>query len=153
MALAMGGNLFLYGAAPAAASRTATQNEASEQSDDTQNASLIASASAAKNYVDALDRGEYAQSWSGSDPIFQKTISQEEWKNYLERVRKQLGKTVSRKMKHQGQAWNPKGLPEGAYMVVSYDTSFQNLPNIEELITLRQGPDQKWRVLTYEIKQ
>lgn len=152
VALAMGGNMFAYGAAPAASERLATA-EAARPSDDEINASLIESAAVAKQYVDDVDKGEYALSWSKSDPIFQKTITQKEWKTYLGNVRHRFGKVISRKMKDQRTAWDPKGLPEGAYMVVIYDTSFQNQPNIEELLTLRKGPDNQWRVLTYEMKK
>jgi uncharacterized cupin superfamily protein len=46
---------------------------------------------------------------------------------------------------------NPHGLPRGAYMVVEYNTSFENAPASGELLTLRQGTDGKWRVLTYQV--
>jgi len=36
-------------------------------------------------------------------------------------------------------------------MVVEYNTVFQNASNSGELLTLRQGEDGKWRILTYQV--
>jgi hypothetical protein len=109
------------------------------------------SAPAALDYVNMLDRGEYAQSWSKGDPVFQQVLSQDEWVKSLNGARKPLGKVTSRKLKDQRPAVNPKGLPIGAYMVVEYDTAFENAPVSGELLTLHRGTDGKWRVLTYQV--
>lgn len=151
LALVMGGTAALgFAAAPAVTEKDAGQ-EATQKEEE--NSSLIESAQVAKDYVDGVDKGEYDQSWSKSDTVFQNTIPQNEWKDFLTELRKRTGKVVSRRLKDQNPAWNPRGLPEGAYMVIIYNTSFQNLPNVEELLTLRKGPDKKWRVLTYEVKK
>lgn len=152
IALAMGGNMFVDAAAPAV-NENATQPKIEQPTKEELNASLIESAAVAKQYVDSIDQGEYAQSWSKSDPILEKIVTQDEWKRILENIRQKFGKVVSRKVNYQRPAWNPPGLPAGAYMVVMYDTSFQNKPNIHELVTLRKGEDNKWRVLTYEVKK
>lgn len=112
---------------------------------------MIESTQVAKDYVDGLDKGQYAQSWSKGDSLFQHTISQEEWAQALTFSRKRLGKMISRKLKDQRPAKDPHGLPKGAYMVVEYDTSFENASNSGELLTLRRGSDGKWRVLTYQV--
>jgi Protein of unknown function (DUF4019) len=124
---------------------------AGEKEKQNQAADMILSAREAKDYVGGLDREQYAQSWESGDPLFQHTITKEQWIKALDRSRKRLGKMNARNIKDQRPAWNPAGLPRGAYMVVEFDTSFQNAPYSGELLTLRKGPDGKWRVLTYQV--
>lgn len=112
---------------------------------------MLESAQVANDYVDTIDKGNYAQSWTKGDQIFQHTITKEEWTKALNQSRKPLGKVISRKVKDQRPAMNPQGLPRGAYMVVEYDTSFEKAPLSGELLTLRRGSDGTWRVLTYQV--
>jgi Protein of unknown function (DUF4019) len=112
---------------------------------------MIEAAQAAKNYVDLLDKNQFAQTWSQGDAVFQRTITQAEWVKALDLARKKLGAVQTRTVKDQRPAFNPKGLPPGPYMVVEYNTSFDKAPNSGELLTLRLGPDGNWRVLTYQV--
>ena len=128
---------------------SATANQAREQ--DQMAAWMIEAAQVAKDYVDGLDKEQYAQSWEKSDPLFQKTISQKEWATALEMSRKPLGRTKSRTLKDQRPALDPHGLPKGPYMVVEYHTAFEKAPQSGELLTLRRDPDGRWRVLTYQV--
>jgi len=105
----------------------------------------------AKDYVEGLDKGDYAQSWPKGDQLFQHTITQKEWEKALTDNRKKLGSVKSRTVKDQKPAWDPHGLPKGAYMVVEYNTAFENAPDSGELLTLRRGSDGTWRVLTYQV--
>ena len=125
-------------------------------SDETKNqaemaAWMIETGQVAKDYVNGLDNGQYSQSWSKGDQLFQHTITQDEWTKALETSRRGLGKVISRTLKLQNPAWDPHGLPKGPYMVIEYDTSFQNSPRAVELLTLRRGTDGKWRILTYQV--
>ena len=129
-----------------------TQTTPNEKDEQAQMAAwLIESAKVANDYVNMLDQGQYVQSWTKGDQIFQHTINKEEWTKALNDNRKPLGKVKSRKLKDQRPAMNPQGLPRGAYMVVEYDTSFEQAPNSGELLTLRRGSDGVWRVLTYQV--
>lgn len=105
----------------------------------------------AKEYVDGLDRGHYAQSWLKGDPLFQKTITQQQWVTTLEQKRKPFGRARSRTLRDQRPAWDPPNLPEGPYMAVEFDTQFERGPASVEVLTLKRGIDGKWRVLTYRI--
>lgn len=112
---------------------------------------LIESGQAAKDYVEGIDKGQYGDSWSNADQLFQHTITKSNWEKALSDNRTKLGKLKSRSLKRQVPAWDPKGLPKGVYMVVEYNTSFENAPNSGETLTLRRGTDDKWRVLTYQV--
>ena len=112
---------------------------------------LIESLKVANDYVNMIDRGDYGQSWTKGDELFQHTISKEEWTKALNQNRKPLGVVNSRKLKDQRPAKDPRGLPQGAYMVVEYNTAFDKVRASNELLTLRRGTDGTWRVLTYQI--
>lgn len=137
---------------PQAQTPAQMQTPAAEQNNQDEMAGwMIEASQAAKNYVDGLDKGKYSESWTWGDALFQRTISQKEWTTALNLARKPLGKANSRTLKDQRPAWDPQGLPKGPYMVVEYNTSFDRAPNSGELLTLRRGPDGKWRVLTYQV--
>lgn len=114
-------------------------------------ADMIDALQVAKKYVDLIDSGQYAESWNSSDPVFQSKINAQQWMMGLQAARAPLGAVKSRTLKDEKPAWNPRGLPQGEYMVVEYNTSFEKAPNSGELLTLRQGEDGKWRVLTYQV--
>lgn len=128
------------------AQMTAQENNSKELA-----AWMIEAAQVAKDYVDTVDRAAYNETWSKGSSIFQGMISQSEWAAALQLGRAPLGKVTSRTLKDQRPAWDPKGLPGGAYMVVEYDTSFEKAPNSGELLTLRREADGKWKVLTYKV--
>lgn len=137
------------------AAQTPTQSKSGggsrEADSDNMGAWMIEAAKNAKDYVETLDKGDYAKSWSMGDPLFQRTISQNEWASALDLSRKRLGKMKSRTLKDQRPAWDPQGLPKGPYMVVEYNTSFEKAPQSGELLTLRRDSNGNWRVLTYQV--
>ena len=127
-------------------------SDVKEKQDQAQRAAwMLESIQVANQYVDALDREYYGQSWSKGDSIFQHTVAKEEWQKALNQSRKPLGKVHSRTIKYQRVAMDPQGLPKGPYMVVEYQTSFEKAPSSGELLTLRKGSDGTWRVLTYQV--
>lgn len=115
------------------------------------NAWKIEAAKAAQEYVNLLDQGRYTDSWRQGSPLFQKTINQNEWNMALQMARKRLGVVKSRTLKDEKIAWDPKGLPKGAYMVVEYNTSFEKAANSGELLTLIREDNGDWKVLTYQV--
>lgn len=113
---------------------------------------MIETSQAAKDFVETIDRGQYTESWTKGDELFKNTITQNEWAQALNGGRKELGAANSRTLRLQRPAWNPRGLPAGPYMVIEYDTTFPNSSKATgELLTLRRGSDNKWRVLTYQV--
>lgn len=114
-------------------------------------AAKIESAKVAQDYVQLIDQGRYAESWQRGARLFQGTVSQKQWVAALTLARRRLGQVKSRTLKDQRPAWDPRGLPKGAYMVVEYNTSFTRAPQSGELLTLMQEPNGEWKVLTYHV--
>lgn len=115
-------------------------------------ASMIESAKVAEDWLKLVDQGRYADSWEKAAKLFQRTITKSGWVVALDMIRKPLGTVRSRKIRDQKPAWNPKGLPAGAYMVLDYSTEFSHGNASIEQITMVQESDKNWKVLTYFIK-
>ena len=67
-------------------------------------------------------------------------------------MRAPLGKLVSRKLKSREYAEKMPGAPDGRYVVVQYDTVFENKASAVETVTPMADPDGVWRVAGYFIR-
>lgn len=136
----------------AAASNAAdTQSQTQAAPEQTVNdADLMAAALASENWLKLIDDHKYGESWDASSRIMQGTIKRAEWVQAMDSLRKPFGKVTSRTVLDQRTAKDPKGLPQGDYMVMFYSTNFANKQSAHELVTLfKEGGT--WKVLTYQV--
>lgn len=106
----------------------------------------------AEAWLALVDGGKFAQSWDESAQLFKGAITREKWKETLAGVRTPLGKVLTRKLKSRQYAESLPGAPDGKYVVIQYDTSFENKKSAVETITPMLDRDGKWRVSGYYIK-
>jgi hypothetical protein len=66
-------------------------------------------------------------------------------------VRKPLGAVVSRQVKSKTYTTSLPGAPDGEYVVIKYDTSFENKRASVETVTPMRDSDGTWRVSGYYI--
>lgn len=104
----------------------------------------------ATDWLKVVDAGKYAESWNRSAPMFQRQLSTQEWESALERVRTPLGKPLTRKVKTSSEHNSLPGAPDGEYIVVDLETSFQNKKSALETVTVLKTGDQ-WQVVGYFI--
>lgn len=107
---------------------------------------------AARTWLGLVDDGGYAKSWETAAQYFKKAVTEEKWKQALSAVRRPLGKVVSRKLKSKQYATSLPGAPDGEYVVIQFETSFENKKASVETITPMLDKDGKWRVSGYYIK-
>ncbi len=81
---------------------------------------------AASQWLALVDGGKYAESWGESAQMFRAAVTKEKWQESLTAVRKPLGKLVSRSVKAKQYTRSLPGAPDGEYVVIQYDTSFEN---------------------------
>jgi hypothetical protein len=67
-------------------------------------------------------------------------------------VRDPLGKMRSRKVKSATYKTSLPGAPDGEYVVIQYDSSFEHKQAAVETVTPMLDKDGKWRVSGYFIK-
>ena len=107
---------------------------------------------AARTWLKLVDDGQYDASWNQGAQYFKKTINQKQWKQALQATRKPLGKTLSRKLKNASYMTSLPGAPDGEYVVIQFDTSFEQKKAAVETITPKLEKDGRWRVSGYFIK-
>jgi len=106
----------------------------------------------AQSWLVLTDAGKYAESWQEGFALFKAAITQSRWADALTGVRTPLGKVLSRKLKSATYTRTLPGAPDGEYVVIQYDTSFENKKEAVETITPMLDKDGKWRVSGYFIR-
>ena len=107
---------------------------------------------ASKAWLKLVDEGKYSKSWDEAAQYFKNAVPREQWKTSLESVRSPLGKVQSRNLKSKNYTKTLPGAPDGEYVVIQYETSFQNKQHAIETVTLMMDKDGKWKVSGYYIK-
>jgi len=107
---------------------------------------------AADRWLKLVDAGDYKQSWDTASSLFKNAVSADQWAQQVGSVRKPLGALVSRKLKSAQYATSLPGAPGGKYVVIQYDSDFQNKSATVETVTPMLDNDGKWRVSGYYIR-
>jgi len=106
----------------------------------------------AESWLAGIDSGNYAASWDQAAELFKVAVTKDQWKSMLTGTRNPLGKLVSRKPKSATYTKTLPGAPDGEYVVLQYDTSFEHKQSAVETVTPMLDKDGKWRVSGYFIK-
>ena len=111
-----------------------------------------AALSAAWKWLALIDGGNYSQSWREAASYFRNAVTPEKWEQSLRAYRKPLGKVISRKVKSESYETSLPGAPDGEYVVIRFETSFENKKQSIETVTPMLDEDGHWRVSGYFIK-
>jgi hypothetical protein len=111
-----------------------------------------AAVTAAGAWLSLVDEGNYAESWNQAAGLFKNAVTKEQWQSTVKAVRTPLGKVVARKLKSKQYTKTLPGVPDGEYIVIQYETTFENKKSAVETVTPMLDKDGKWRVSGYYIK-
>ena len=106
----------------------------------------------AQAWLAAVDAGRYGASWEDAAPLFKEAMDKVKWETTIESVRAPLGTAINRKLR---QAFYTRALPnapEGEYVVIQYDTRFENRPLSTEIVTPMKAADGTWKISGYSIR-
>ena len=106
----------------------------------------------AESWLALVDSGKYAESWQESASLFKAHVSKEDWQKMLHASRDPLGTMLSRKFKAATYTKTLPGAPDGEYVVIQYQSSFEHKQSAVETITPMLDKDGQWRVSGYFIK-
>lgn len=106
----------------------------------------------AEKWLALVDSGKYAESWDEASELFKSAITKEQWQKTLKSTLGPLGKLQSRKLKSAIFAKSLPGAPDGEYVVIQYDSSFENKKSAVETLTPMRDKDGTWRVSGYFIR-
>jgi hypothetical protein len=99
-----------------------------------------------------VDSGKYADSWQEASELFKAHVTKEQWQDMLRATRDPLGKMLSRKLKSATYKTTLPGAPDGEYVVIQYESSFEHKQSAVETVTPMLDKDGKWRASGYYIK-
>lgn len=108
--------------------------------------------SAAVAWLVLTDDGLADKSWEAAAPLFRQSLSASAWQQALQAARAPLGHVISRKIASAAFTRVLPGVPDGEYVVIQYETVFQNKAQATETVTSARGSDGHWRVAGYLIK-
>ncbi|WP_448563361.1 DUF4019 domain-containing protein [Thalassotalea ganghwensis] len=106
---------------------------------------------AAQEWLKIVDAGRYAESWEKSDSFLKSQLTQTKWDVALKGVRTPLGQVKSRSKLGAKEYTSLPGVPDGEYLVIQYQTEFQNGKSATETLTLSKNSG-NWLAVGYFIK-
>ena len=98
------------------------------------------------------DSGKYDDAYQEAAQYFKNAVTKDQWQSSMHASRDPLGKVLSRKVKSATYAKTLPGAPDGDYVVIQYDSSFEHKQSAVETVTPMLDKDGKWRVSGYYIK-
>lgn len=106
---------------------------------------------AAQAWLSLTDKGDYGQSWDESGLIFREAMAKAKWSSMLTTTRSPLGSVQTREFRSAEFSRTLPGAADGLYMLVQYNTRFEQGPPTLESVTLSfEGSD--WKMIGYFIQ-
>lgn len=106
----------------------------------------------AEAWLALIDSGKYAESWDQASQLFKAAVTKDQWQEKLHASRDPLGKMTSRKLAKATYTETLPGAPDGKYVVIRYQTSFEHKQSAVETVTPMLDKDGTWRVSGYYIQ-
>jgi len=107
---------------------------------------------ASNDWLKLVDAAKYSESYDKAAEYFKNAITNDDWQMTMSAVREPLGAVLSRKLNNAQYTTVLPGVPDGEYVVIQYETSFENKKTSIETITPMLDKDGEWRVSGYYIR-
>jgi len=107
---------------------------------------------AAESWLKLVDTGKFDESWTQAASLFKRAVTKAQWAQAADEAVKPLGKLVSRQLKLRQFAEKLPRVPDGKYVVIQYDSVFENKSAAVETVTPMLDADGVWRVSGYFVK-
>ncbi len=116
------------------------------------NEEAIAQARTAANaWFALLDAHEFDESWETAGELLRGTVTRKEWTQKWSATLGPLGAVTSRAVNSSEFSTTWRGAPDGEYVLLKFDTVFENKQKAVETVALRKEADGLWRVSGYFI--
>jgi len=99
-----------------------------------------------ESWLALMDHGDYARSWEAAAPYFQRATAQEEWISRGEKIRRPLGKVLSRKLTVA------RFSALGTRLEMRFATAFDGLLAATETVTFAKQAGGEWQPIGYLIR-
>ena len=106
----------------------------------------------AKSWLALVDAGNYGASWDAAASMFKSGVTRADWERMAASARGPLGKVLGRELAASKAMSSLPGAPDGHYVLVQFNTSFEHKAHAVETVTTVFESDGAWRVTGYFIK-
>lgn len=113
---------------------------------------IKAATAGAERWAAQLDQNQFETTWASAAQIFKGAVSQAQWSQTISSVRGPLGKVLERKLQTAELKTSLPGAPDGRYVVIQFQTRFENKKEAVETIVPMLEKDGQWRVSGYFIR-
>jgi hypothetical protein len=141
LSLAGAATVAVLPAGPAAA-------QAAQNNDD----AVKAGTETAKQWVKLVDDQQYDKTWDHVGKVFKSSFKQADWSDMLKKGRDQLGTVKKRELGKAEFITELPGAPKGEYVVVTWNTEFQNQPEAINEIVVATRESAQWKVVGYSMR-
>jgi hypothetical protein len=107
---------------------------------------------AAVQWLSLSDGARYGDAWEQAAVYFRDSIKKPDWEAAAKAAREPLGAVKSRSLESAVAKTTLPGMPDGEYVVIQYETSFENKAKAIETITPMKEKDGSWKVAGYFIR-
>ena len=107
---------------------------------------------AANAWLALIDDLNYAESWQQAASLLQEQTNQVGWEQQLRTVRGSLGPLLSRAPQDRERATALPDAPEGEYVIITYGSSYTQLEDAVESVTMVKADDGTWRGMAYTVQ-
>ena len=107
---------------------------------------------ATEEWLVLVDAEKHAESWEAAAQAFRSAVGKDQWATAVTAARGPLGKLKLRKLKSATYTKTLPGVPNGEYVVVIYESEFENKPAAQETVIPMKDKDSQWRVAAYFVK-
>ena len=107
---------------------------------------------AGQQWLSLCDQAKYGESWDAAATYFKNAVKKEQWQQMASAVRTPLGSVEKRDVKSQSYKTSLPGAPDGEYVIVQFNTEFENKKAAVETVTMMLDQDRGWRVSGYFVK-
>ncbi len=118
----------------------------SAQADST---SIDAATVAAADFLALVDERQYAKLYLTASTVLREEVSQEDWVTHVSGLRDPLGQVHERTISSSEFHESLPEAPPGEYVIITYDSSYENNKFAAEVVAVAKGSDGAWRVVGY----
>lgn len=111
-----------------------------------------AATESAEAWLKTIDSGDFAKCWEEAAAFVHTAVTKDEWEGSIDAARTPLGEVKSRKLKSKQYTTSLPGAPDGEYVVLQFDTVFENKAKAVETVTPMREKDGSWKVSGYYIR-
>ncbi len=104
----------------------------------------------ALEWLAVVDKGDFGNAYDMTTKALQFTMPRNEWVPMMKAMKGSKGEVTERKVIDIRTAKDPKGAPQGDYMIFIYETTFSNGKKATEILSLQEY-NGVWRVYSYTL--